>query len=63
MWGGSNLIVGIIGGGVGAQIIGALFSGGEADTIVGSGGFDFGGSVLVVITGLIKENMGGQKPA
>jgi uncharacterized membrane protein YeaQ/YmgE (transglycosylase-associated protein family) len=70
-----NLIVGIIGGAVGAQIIGALFSGGEADTIVGPGGFAFGtliaqfasgafgGGVLVVITGLIKENMGGQKPA
>ena len=70
-----NLIVGIIGGGIGAQIIGALFSGGEADTIVGPGGFDlgtliaqfasgtFGGGVLVVITGLIKESMGGQKAA
>ena len=70
-----NLIVGIIGGGVGAQIIGALLGEGEVGTIVGPDGFDFGtliaqfasgafgGSVLVVITGLIKENMGGQKPA
>ena len=70
-----NLLVGIIGGGVGAQIVGALLGGGEASTIVGADGFDlgmliaqfasgaFGGSVLVLITGLIKENMGGQKPA
>ena len=70
-----NLIVGIIGGGIGAQIIGALLGSGEANTIVGPDGFDFGtlvtqfasgafgGGVLVVISGLIRETMGGQKPA
>ena len=70
-----NLIVGIIGGGIGAQIIGALLGGGESDTIIGANGFDlgtlitqfasgaFGGGALVVISGLLKENMGGQKPA
>ena|SRR5215471_16317606 len=69
-----NLLVGMIGGGAGAQVIGALFAGGEG-IIVGSAGFDletlvaqfasgaFGGSVLAVITGLIKENTGGPKPA
>ena len=70
-----NLVVGIIGGGIGAQTIGALLGGGESDTIVGPNGFDlgtlitqfasgaFGGGGLVVISGLLKENMGGQKPA
>ena len=70
-----NLVVGIIGGGIGAQIIGALLGGGDNDTIVGPNGFDlgtliaqfasgaFGGGVLVIISGLLKENMGGQKPA
>ena len=70
-----NLLVGIIGGGIGAQIIGALVGGGEASAIVGPDGFDFatlvaqfaagafGGGALVAITGLIKENMGGPKPA
>ena len=70
-----NLIVGIVGGGIGAQIVGALLGGGEASAIVGPDGFDlgtliaqfasgaFGGSVLVLITGLIKENMSGQRPA
>ena len=70
-----NLVVGIIGGGIGAQIIGALLGSGEASTIVGPDGFDFGtlvtqfasgafgGGVLVVISGLIRETMGGQKPA
>jgi hypothetical protein len=71
----ANLIAGIIGGGVVAQIIGALLGIGEAAAIVGPNGFDFGtlveqfaagafgGGALVVITGVIKENMGGQKPA
>ena len=70
-----NLVIGIIGGGIGAQTIGALLGGGESDTIVGPNGFDlgtlitqfasgaFGGGALVVISGLLKENMGGQKPA
>ena len=70
-----NLLAGIIGGGIGAQIIGALVGGGEASAIVGPDGFDFGtlvaqfaagafgGGALVVVTGLAKENMGGPKPA
>ena len=70
-----NLLVGIIGGGIGAQIIGALVGGGEANAIVGPDGFDFGtlvaqfaagafgGGALVVITVAVKENMGGPKPA
>ena len=70
-----NLLVGIIGGGIVAQIIGAMVGGGEASTIVGPEGFDlaalvaqfaagaFGGGALAVVTGFIKENMGGPKPA
>jgi hypothetical protein len=66
-----NTIAGVVGGGVGAQIIGALFgaaaSGGAAGgldigSIIGqiaSGGV--GGGVLMVIIGLIKQAMGGQK--
>ena len=70
-----NLLAGMIGGGIGAQIIGALVGSGEASAIVGPDGFDFGtlvaqfaagafgGGALVVVTGLAKENMGGPKPA
>jgi len=70
-----NLLIGIIGGGIGAQLIGALLGGGEASSIVGPDGFDFGtlvaqfaagmfgGGALVLITGLIKEHTGGQSPA
>ena len=70
-----NLIVGIIGGGIGAQIFGALLGGGEASAVVGPDGFDvgtlivqfasgaFGGGVLVLITGIIKDNISGQRPA
>jgi hypothetical protein len=70
-----NLLAGIVGGGIGAQIIGALVGGGEASAIVGPDGFDFGtlvaqfaagafgGGALDVLTGLAKENMGGPKPA
>jgi len=70
-----NLLIGIVGGGIVAQIIGALIGGGEANAIVGPEGFDlatlvaqfaagaFGGGALVAIAGLIKENMGGPKPA
>ena len=60
----------MVGGDVGAQIIGALVGGGataasggrDIGTIVGqvaSGGV--GGGVLMVIIGLIKQAMGGQK--
>ena len=70
-----NLLVGIVGGSIGAQIIGALVGGVEASAIVGPEVFDFaalvaqfaagafGGGALVAIAGLIKENMGGPKPA
>ena len=66
-----NTIAGVIGGGVGAQIIGQfLGGGGEA---AGAGGLDIGsiigqivsggvgGGVLMAIVGLIKQAMGGQK--
>ena len=36
-----NLLAGIVGGGIGAQIIGALVGGGEAAAIVGPDGFEF----------------------
>jgi hypothetical protein len=70
-----NLLVGIVGGGIGAQIIGALVGSGEASAIVGPDGFDFGtlvaqfaagacaGGALVVATRLAKENMGGPRAA
>jgi hypothetical protein len=66
-----NSIAGVIGGGVGAQIIGALLGGGGTD-VAGAGGLDIGsiigqiasggvgGGVLMVIVGLIKQAMGGQ---
>jgi hypothetical protein len=38
-----NLLVGILGGGIGAQIIGALVGDGEASAIVGPDGFDLAG--------------------
>ena len=69
-----NLIIGIVGGAVGAEVVGVLLGNGEASTIVGPDGFDFGtlvaqfaagafsGGALVVITAVIRENIGGQKP-
>jgi hypothetical protein len=68
-----NTIAGVVGGGVGAQIIGQFLAGGadvtggeslDIGSIIGqiaSGGV--GGGVLMVIVGLIKQAMGGQKPA
>ena len=70
-----NSIAGLIGGGVGAQIIGALVGGGTGPDIAGVGGLDIGsiigqiasggvgGGVLMVIIGLIKQAMGGQRAA
>ena len=71
-----NRLLGIIGGGIGAQLIGALMGGGgETSRIVGPDGFDFGtlvaqfaagafgGGAVVVITGPVKENMGRPRPA
>jgi len=66
-----NSIAGIIGGGVGAQIIGALVGGGAGTGMAGAGGLDVGsiigqiasggvgGGILMVIVGLIKKAMGG----
>ena len=66
-----NSIAGIIGGGVGAQIIGALVGGGAGTGMAGAGGLDVGsiigqiasggvgGGILMVIVGLIKKPMGG----
>jgi hypothetical protein len=68
-----NSIAGLIGGGVGAQIIGALVGGGTGADLGGAGGLDIGsiigqvasggvgGGILMVIVGLIKQAMGGQK--
>jgi hypothetical protein len=68
-----NSIAGLIGGGVGAQIIGALVGGGTGADLAGAGGLDIGsiigqvasggvgGGILMVIVGLIKQAMGGQK--
>ena len=65
-----NTIAGVVGGGLGAQIIGALLSGGTGAAAVGTGGLDIGsiigqivsggvgGGVLMVIVGLIKQAMG-----
>jgi hypothetical protein len=70
-----NSIAGLIGGGVGAQIIGALIGGGTGADLGGAGGLDIGsiigqiasggvgGGILMVIVGLIKQAMGGQKAA
>ena len=70
-----NTIAGIVGGGVGAQIIGALVGGGTEAVGPGAGGLDIGsiigqiasggvgGGILMVIVGLIKQAMGGQKAA
>jgi hypothetical protein len=67
-----NTIAGVIGGGVGAQIIGACLGGG-ATAAAGTSGLDIGsiigqiasggvgGGVLMVIVGLIKQAIGGQK--
>jgi hypothetical protein len=71
-----NSITGVIGGGIGAQIIGLLLDGGAgAGAVVGPNGYDIetliaqvasggvGGGVLLVLVGLMKQAMGGEKPA
>jgi hypothetical protein len=67
-----NTIAGVIGGGVGAQIIGALLGGGTGAGAAGTGGLDIGsiigqiasggvgGGVLMVIVGLIKQATSGK---
>ena len=74
-WTIGNSIAGVIGGGVGAQIIGGLVGGGTGTDLAGAGGLDIGaivgqiasggvgGGVLMVIVGLIKQAMGGGKVA
>jgi hypothetical protein len=66
-----NSIAGIIGGGVDAQIIGALVGGGTGADLAGAGGLDVGsligqiasgvvgGGILMAIIGWIKQAMGG----
>jgi hypothetical protein len=64
-----NTIAGIVGGGVGAQIIGALVGGGagmgggiDIGSIIGQiASSGVGGGILMVVVGLIKQMMGGQK--
>ena len=71
-----NSIAGVIGGGVGAQIIGVLLDGGvEAGAVVGPGGYDIGtliaqiasggvgGGALLLLVGLLKQAVGGEEPA
>jgi hypothetical protein len=70
-----NTIAGIVGGGTGAQIIGALIGGGGETLGAGAGGLDIGsiigqiasggvgGGILMVIVGLIKQMVAGQKTA
>jgi hypothetical protein len=69
-----NSIVGLIGGGVGAQVLGALLGTG-AGGAAAAGGLDIGaiveqiaaggagGGILMVIVGIVKQAMGGQKAA
>ena len=54
-----NTIAGIVGGGVGGQIVGGSTRLGSIVGQIVSGGV--GGGVLMVIVGLIKQAMGGQK--
>jgi len=68
-----NSIAGVIGGGVGAQVIGSLLGGGAGAGAAAAGGLDIGsiigqivaggagGGILMVIVGLVKQFMGGQK--
>jgi hypothetical protein len=47
-----NSIAGVIGGGVGAQIIGVLLDGGaEAGAVVGPGGYDIGTLIAEIASG------------
>jgi len=69
-----NSIVGVIGGGVGAQLLGALLGTGGGGAAA-AGGLDIGaiveqiaaggagGGILMVIVGIVKQAMGGQKAA
>jgi hypothetical protein len=66
-----NTIAGVVGGGVGAQILGQLLGAGTVGA--GTGGLDIGsiigqiasggigGGILMVIVGLIKQAITGQK--
>ncbi len=58
-----NSVVGIIGGGLGAQILavfGLVSGGGDIGSIISSvGGGAAGGGVLLAVVGMIKKMMGG----
>jgi hypothetical protein len=68
-----NSIAGVIGGGVGAQVIGSLLGGGAVAGAATGGGLDIssiieqvvaggaGGGILMVIVGIVKQFMSGQK--
>jgi uncharacterized membrane protein YeaQ/YmgE (transglycosylase-associated protein family) len=59
-----NTIAGVLGGGLGGQILTALFSGGAptglAGNLLGSG---IGGALLMIIVGLIKNALAGRSHA
>jgi hypothetical protein len=64
-----NSIAGIVGGGLGGQILGMLTGGGAAAAAAGGGGMDIGsilgsiggggigGAILMIIVGLLKSAM------
>jgi uncharacterized membrane protein YeaQ/YmgE (transglycosylase-associated protein family) len=62
-----NTLAGVVGGGLGKSVIGAMMGGGAAAVPPGMGadiaGSGIGGIVLMVIIGLIKQMMAGKKTA
>jgi hypothetical protein len=73
-----NTIAGVVGGGIGGQILSAVMGGstvaaGAATTAVGTGldinaivtqvvGGGVGGAIVMAIVGVIRQQMGGNKP-
>ena len=53
-----NSLVGILGGGLGGQLVAMLGAGGDAGSILGQvAGGGVGGAVLMTVVGLIKQAM------
>jgi hypothetical protein len=69
-----NSIAGIVGGGLGGQLLNMILGGGAAATAATAGGLDIGsiveqiagggvgGGVLMLIVGIIKQAIAGQPP-